>query len=241
VRSYVAGTDLAIQVVFEVDGENAVPDAGSVSYTLRDKAGASITSYVDLAVTTDENTTQISVAVPAAVNAKTLNFENRTVSVKFKVSGQTYFIDRSYRLVDRIPMSADANSCRSLLGLAANELPDDDLDLPMAYYLVTSDDDVSKSTFDNALSAGTKVQHAANRAIVCRALLEVLPSMQMRTLQSEKSQTSSASRFVTLDFKKIENWLQGLYAAAKATVSGTPQDSLPLLQLATPTDVITGA
>ena len=237
-QSFIAGTDLAIRVLFEVGGEPVVPDLASVFYTIRDNVGAALAGHTDVAVVTTADTGEISVSAPANINGKALTFENRTISVKFKISGQTHFIDKAYRLVDRINMTVDAGSCRSLLGLAPNELPDEDLDLHMAYILTA--DNIGKAVLDAALIAGTSITHAANRAIACRAILEVISSLQLRALAQEKSQTASMSRLTKLDFNKIETWITQLYAKARLTVNGETQGGLPLLALVTPTDPITG-
>lgn len=237
-RSFVAGTDLAVEIVFALGDDLVVPDVGTVYYTVLNNAGVGISGLINQPVSTTTEQSSVSIAIPQAANAKSLTYENRTVSVKYQLSGQTHFITSVYRLIDLIPMTADAAGCRSLIGLADNELADVDLDVPMAYYLTA--DDVGKAALDAALIAGNKTTYAANRAIVARALIEVLPSLVLRANASEKSQTASAARLPNINFDKLAGWLTSIYSTAVTTLSGATVDPLSLMGLSTPIDTITG-
>lgn len=238
-QSFVAGSPLSIEVSFVQDGETVIPDIGSVSYTVRDNTGGAVAGQTDLSVSTTSDTTAISVLVPQAVNVKALAFEMRYITTTYLLNGQTEYVETTYRLVDRIPLAIDANSVRSLIGLQDNELPDSDIDLPMAYYLVAND--VGRDVLDAALITGTSIAYSANRAIAARALLELLPSLQLRANASEKSQTASASRLTNIDFDKVTAWLGNIYSNAQLVLTGGLYVPLPLIAAALPVDVITGA
>lgn len=239
--TFIAGQDITVDVLF-VKGvdETVVPDIGSVKYDLFDNSGAPLDAAV--AVTTDGTDTHIPIPILAAKNAKASgkDFEMRTLRVHWEDDGAPYITEIQYRIADFVPHSVSPLGVRSLLGLAKNELPDEDLDIYAAYVEVA--EDIGSAALLTALTAGNSSTISANRAIAAKTLLNVLGSIEIRTMQEDKSNTAQLSRFSKIDFATVRAWLQKLYDDAVDVVvppSTTGSDAVLITTMPT-IDSITG-
>lgn len=239
-KSFIAGQDLSFEVLFELNLETVVPDVGSVTYDLRDNAGALLRTGV--AVITTVTSTQATIVIAAADNGKTLDFENRTLIVKWKANSVPHETVIQYRLIDFIPLSVNPDSVRALLGLSKPELPDADIDLYAAYLTVR--DDFGAALVSGALTSGDVKTLQVNRAIAVAALLAVLGSIEIRVIQQDKSNTAQLTRFSKIDFTTIRAWLGNLYDSAKNIIVGEDPSAYGagvIIGVTTPTtDPVTG-
>ncbi len=222
-RNFLANQAVTLDVLFEQGVDTVIPDVASVTYTLYDNNGAQVSGAVDVAVTTTSNTTSVPITIASGKNAKVGLFENRTLVVKYKLNGGDRQQQYQYRLIDFVPMTATPDGARSMLGAARNELPDQDIDLYQAYIEVCAD--VDSTTVNNALVAAGATNFAANRAIICRALLNIVPGIQFRLVQDSKSNTAQITRFAKVDFAALTAWLTGLYDAALEIIDPTEPDA----------------
>ena len=209
-KTFLAGADVTVDVLFEQGTDTVIPDVGSVKYTLYSNAGAALAT--DVAVTTTVDTTEVAIPVLAANNAITGDFEVRTLIVNYKVNGGSRQQQVQYRLIPFIPLAVSCDDVRALVGFSKKELPDSDLNIYTAYLEVV--DDVGLEFVTPALTAKDNTTLSLNRAVVCRALIAILPSLQMRALHRAKRKTAEVSRFSKIDFGALADWLWDLYLQA---------------------------
>jgi hypothetical protein len=239
-QNNIAGKDISVTVLFEDDAGNlVVPDTGSVTYTLYGSAGTALASNV--AVTAP--LTQVSITILAALNAKTALYEQRTLVVTYKLSGATYTRTFMYRLVDFVPMSVTVDRVRAFIGVGRNELPDSDIDLYETYIQVVAD--IGQDLVTAALVGVGKVNLSVNLAITCQAVLQIMPGIRTRFLQSSKSNTASASRFASMDLEAVMADVQSMYEGACAGVTNTDLSQanagVYLAVSSPPVDYVTGS
>lgn len=230
---FTAGVDVTVPVEFKVDGEFVVPTAGSVTYTLKGNDGSNI--LTNQPVETDANTTQIAIVVQAAHNAKVDTVEQRFLLVTFTYNNQTYQVRRFYSLIDFLLYTCSEADVRAFIGVSEYELPDPDIDLVKAYYKVLDD-------YENLATALTdsSLRRSANDAIKLAAVIDVIPSLQLRVLQLDKGGDKQYMRLQTIDFDQLRTDAITRYSDAVRELNGALETILPLLQIVTPTDVITG-
>jgi hypothetical protein len=192
VRTENPGQDLGFAIPLVRNGEPFLPDNGQVSWSLRGQDGSVIVGPTQVTGVTD---TQVQLTVVAADNtvAGGLLFEKRTILVTGAVGGQPFSIRVIYRLTAWLNYTASADDVRAFMGIDLAELPDSDIDLTIAYSDVAGV--VSKDLLDSALVAGDATEIAANRAIVARAVINVIPSAQARMLKSQSDGTQDIDRF----------------------------------------------
>lgn len=224
-------------------GELRVPDAG-VTYTLYDNDGAPVAGHNNVAINPGAVTTYPLVLPGAANMLGGTDFESRTLTVNYAVGGAPYQFRESYRIGPFVHFVADPKFVRTLVGLAPVELPDEDLDLTMAYFLVA--EDVDRDVLDEALAAGVSVSLWANRAIAWRSLIEIVPSLPLRALASEESKSASVSRFRTVSVAELTNQIFNGYIQALSEIRTVYSLPVPTVTLPTifivarDTDPITG-
>lgn len=233
------GTNATLSVAFMFQGDYEIPDANSVTYTLRDNLGNAVPGYVDLPLTPAAGATSVSIVIPGSENTNAKTFELRTVVVSYTVNGAGRAIPFTYRVINFVQMTATPDDVRRLLSVAANELPDSDIDLIEAYFLVANE--VTPSVLTTALSAGDITTIAANKALAARAALEVIPTLQLRILQVEQSATDVAKRYSGVDFQAVRDYVASVYAQNKATFTGITTVTYEMAVMVTPLDAVTGA
>lgn len=233
--------DEPVSLTFSIveDGEFATPDPDSMTYSLRDNAGERVVGQTDVPVSVSENQTSVTVEIDGVQNSKAKDFEFRTVELKYKINGESRSVRRSYRVIDYLPYQTSINDVRNFLGLAQHELNEDDVDLVAVYYEVM--DDVDAAIFTQALIAGGITTLRANDAIMAKACLKVIPSLQLRALQSEKGMDNSASRFQSINWDRLHVRAETLYADMIRQISpNAPENVRPFITKITPTDPVTG-
>jgi hypothetical protein len=234
-----AGQATSILIDFIVDDEFVMPDVGTVNYTVRDNTGNPVVGHISVAVVTTTETTTISVVIPAEVNTNALEFENRFMTVEFQVGGQSYQIQKIYRVINWINISAQRHQVREHLGISPQELPENEVDLIEAYYDVK--EDLGSTDLDTILTAGSRLTFYANWMIIYKAALKALPSLQLRVLQSEKTDTLQRARLAKIDLDKLGRDTSAVYSNAKAIVTGVVTENPTLLLVTTEIDPVTGA
>jgi hypothetical protein len=238
-RYEVAGRDVTVTVRFMVDGDFVVPDASSVTYTLRGNDGLPVAGQTDVAVGTTDSQTETNITIAAVRNGKAKDFENRFVTVEFKVAGQAYSATTAYRLIDWLGVTVTGDDVRSFIGLDSHELADAELDLHASYYEIKKQ--LGGTVFDDALTAGDDKTLGANRAVLCHQVLRLVPSLRLRTVQREATDTASFDRYKTIDWSAIASLASAELAAGLSAIAGSAVDEVTIFQLTTRTDPVTGA
>ncbi|MGO4302252.1 hypothetical protein [Cupriavidus sp. RAF12] len=236
-----AGEDVTINVDFLVQGVPAVPDTDTVAYTVFGNDGQALPDLTSLPLTVTGTSAEI--AVPAAQNALgTLGAEQeaRYVRVNYRVEGKAYVARVTYRLHPFVPMEASPDSVRNALGVAPNELPDEDIDLVASYLAIKADypDAVA------ALTATTVASLAANRVITLHAAIQALPSLRLRLPQVDRTENSTFQRFNGKWDElraELEAQLQDQLVLASPTAATTAGTLQPVFSVSTPTDPVTNA
>lgn len=235
---FTAGEDVTLVVPFLADGEYATPDADSVVYSVRDNAGALFPDYTAVPYA-HEGADRAIITLPASINAKTLTTEYRTLIVSYAVEGKPFRAACSYRLDDWLNITVGAAEVRAQLGLSAEELPDEDIDLPKAYYSL--DRDLGDGLLSAALSAGGVEAQFANDAVVYRAVLDLLPSLRLRVLVEEKSSTTSYRRLAEVDFDALTAAFSSMLEDVLTSVAGGESTYAVPFVASTRTDPVTGS
>jgi hypothetical protein len=216
-----------------------VPDANSVYWSLYAHDGSLLTGPT-LITTTPTDT---GVTIPINSSHQTIGagkrFEKRQVIVTWTTGGQGHTWRTFYRVLPITNYSVSKDDVRSLLGLNADELLDEEIDLFAAF--LTVEDDISQATLAAALSSGTLKETSANLLIEVTAAIAVIPSLRLRTPMTTSDGGKSWQRFRTPpDWDAITGELAARRASLVATVTDTLTAGAPLAIFTQPTDVITG-
>lgn len=232
-----AGEDLTFDIELVVGGVPTQPDAGSATFSVRDQSGEVIADLGHKALAVPGTTA--SIVVPAVANqlAEGSDTESRFVTLSYVAAGQSRQQRASYSLHRFLPLEADCNAVRSLLGVAADELPDDDIELIPAYFeLIEANGD----TLASAFTATNTKRGFANRALTALAALDAIPSLQLRITQSRQNENASFSRFASVNFERLRQDLRAELSDALNGVTSNTTLVIPTLFLvSTPTDPVT--
>ena len=237
---YVGGTDTLLTHRFVRSGEPFVPDTGTVKYTVSDHDAVPISGLVNVPVTTNNSTFQITFVVTAINNAISLSkdFERRFVSVSYERDGQAYTDEFQYRLRPATKYSVSAQDVRSFIGLQDKELEDFEIDLFNSYLIAKRD--LGTISIDTLLSSGTIQELAANGMIKAQAVLSVLPSVKQRMAQEETNGVTGFKRVQIKDLLDVELAARNLYANALTELVIPVDAALTLVLTTTDADPITG-
>jgi hypothetical protein len=147
-------------------------------------------------------------------------------------------IRMALRVIPLLIHTASPQGVRELLGINANELADEAIDLVTAYFEV--EDEVTKTLLDAALTSGTTKEVAANQAILARAALNVLPSLRHRIAQKETDGMVGFDRPEIKDFDHLHHELTARYGEAVSKVTGRTPLGYQMAVFTQPVDPITG-
>lgn len=207
-----AGTSFTVRVdLLEV------PTTGTTTYTIRDHDGSPISGHIDQPLPDGQIVT---VDFPSAITALTpgSDFGKRTLVVRFTDSdGSTKIVTKVVRLIPFINTYVTPEMVRDWIGLNETELPVDQVNIPSAYLAVKRE----LEDIDTLLAAGDATEVAANDAILARAVLDLIPSLQLTVARSQTDGPISFDRFSELDLERLAQQARDLYDAALDTVGRT--------------------
>jgi hypothetical protein len=233
-----AGTPTALTIPFIIGTQPVAPDAGTVTYTIKDQLGTPMDGLTEIAYTGTGY--ELKILVPSTAHQITgqRRFERRTVVVSFKVSGEIMQISRTYRIVPEPIYTVEAGDVRAFIGIEEHELPDDDIDLLSAYLVVEKD--VTAEVLTAALQSGTTDEISANNLIRLRAVLDVLPSAKQRMAQSETNGVKQFSRVDLKELDKLKLEAERRYQEAIDELVTVTEVNVSVFVAVTGTDAITG-
>ena len=235
---FVSGSDVTLSIPFLVNGEFATPDAGSVTFSVRDNSGTLL--ITNQAYTPTNNVGLIT--VPAVYNTKTLTTENRAVIVNYSVASQLYQMVQRYRLTDWFNFTCGPDDVRAQLGVSSTELPDADIGIVDGYFSLKDDLNTNYQTnLDAALTAGGLMTSYANIAVVCQTCHDLFGSLRLRALNKEQSGTTSYQRFASINWDRVEDDVSARMEQAIQFITGVTASFPPIFVGGSRTDPITNA
>lgn len=234
--NFPADQDVTLRVDFVVGGELEVPDAATS--TIRGNVGEVLDGPT--AITLGPTQSYATITVPAALNDKTLGIEKRSVVVTYEVEGAEFTTTVTYLLVDALPLLFGAPEVMSWLGLDADDLSDQDIDMMGAYYALKAI--LTTGVLDAALSStDPNTQLRANWAVIYKAITQIAPqSLKIRLNQIEKSDATSFTRFKDIDFDALIADAAGRLDEIVEELDPDTASQATLLILTNPTDQFTG-
>lgn len=227
-----SGRTAHFPIQFEVEGEIVV--ATSLDVTLIHKDGSEVALPQSFLPGTDFNIQVDAAHLSLADGAR---YEPHTLLVQFGTDRGLREFQVFFMVSERLPIVVTPHDVRSLLGLTGSELPDADIDLPLAYFDLL---DTYGSELDDVFAQSGFQFLAANHAVVARAALMVIPSLKLRIAQTQKAEDQTFTRFAGTDLELLQaeiqrNLTEYLDQALKR--EATPPT---FLLFGTPTDAITG-
>lgn len=240
----VTGREVAITAKFVVDGDYITPDASSVKYTLYRADGSADPVYTNITAAVTSPAT--SVLIKTVANSNTLasgaKMERRNLVVTFTYATQSYTLEYPYLLVPVISLAVGAREVRTVLGVNDLELPDTDIDLRQAYWDVARDidEDTGEDDLDEMLEGATSDTVVANRAIVLKCALGLIPTMPLRVMTSEEGEGKSFTRG-RVDWTALGDRLSAEYSRSLELIGATDAVTQDILVLTEETDPVTGA
>lgn len=211
-RWFQSGAGFVLSVPLEVNELPVRPD-GDLRWTLADQTGAVLGSnprYGSFLGTTASLLLEAADLVIAPENQT----EARYILLQFEVSGETVEQRTSFGLSPFLPIEASAQTVRTILGISGEELATDEVDLITSFYELS---DTYGATMMTALSSGkVKVRNGVNKAIALKACIDLLPSLQLRTYQTNQNENAMFTRFRGIDWDRLAADLQGRLAESLA-------------------------
>lgn len=233
-----SGETANLRFVFLDGRDTFIPDTNSVSYTVRDNTGTPIDDYEDVAVVTGPTTAGITVSIPGDVNEITGKIERRTVTVKATKAGQYWSLTQGYFISEWMNTWVTPKDVRDYLGVNADELPDDDMNLVTAYLSVEGE--LGASVLTTALASGTLDAVKANNAIMYRMAQDALPGLAYRIAQSETNGTLAFTRLAKLDLDKLIAETAKRYGEIVSDLGGISTGNRTWFMFSTDLDPFTG-
>lgn len=215
-----------------------IPDAGSVTLSIRDHSGALLAGW-DKAPVVDTLSTQVNITLPADVFLIDVadTYQARYLTLDFLVATKPHSSETILRVGRWLPLQIDGNAVRALIGLEYEELPDESMDIRTAYYELAAE---HGTAFSDAFVSTGPTSFGANRAVGFKILLNAFASLPQRILQSEKDEYAQWVRNKT-DFADLREALEAALSESLADISSTLGSVLPTVFAVTdPTDPITG-
>lgn len=238
-KYHLAGEDTTVTFDFLHEGQFVVPDQGTVTYTVRGTDGTKLVDSQSVNTGTDQ--TQIQVVVSASNNQKSGDIEKRSVVVNYQVDGHPFQMVKQYWLTDWLNFTAWPSDVRMYMGVNESELRDHEIDLTWAYFKVRREMGDNATAFDSALDATDDSAYYANMAIIYRAVLDLIPSLQLRVAQREQDDQQAYARLNNIDFEALQRRTNNAYTAAKRVIRGDDQLTPPtLMSVVAVDDPITG-
>ena len=238
----IVGSAHTVSFDLQVGVDYVDPDAGSVTYTVRDNTGAAISGQTDVEI--DENDIidqRVTISVPSGAHtvSGSRDYEQRTVQLKFTVDGQSYSFLKHYYVTPWLNYRVEPISVLGLIGLKEGEVWADQVDLVRSYHMLKNQ--LGGTVLDTALASGTAEQFAANEAIRYFAALDMIRCIELKALRKAGGDSMSYQRFEKIDFDSVRASLQ---LSLDELVDGFDTDGAEtaiIFLVSNPTNPITGA
>lgn len=226
-----ADQDVSVGIDYLVGDQFVVPT--SATYSVRKSDGTVLATGQMPAAATNE-----ALVVAAANNGLTggNEFEQRFITIIFVYAGQTYQDSKAYGIFSFVPLTATPQDVRREIGLDLSELPDNEIDIPQAYFVLSS---IHGTTFTDAFTSSDIKAISANRAVALQAAIDIVESLPLRTFSMMRSEDSQVERFSGIDFDKLASNLKSKLSNELEVAKNTTVTQPTIFDVSTPTDVIT--
>lgn len=230
-----SGEPITLPVELTLGGEFVVPDAGSLSMTLRAGDGT-ILKQEDLP---DTSLSTVQIAIDASYNtlADGDDLALRFLRLDWTVASKPAMTLVSYQVTPSVFFAFGPREIRALLGATVEEFPDDSFAVYQAYLNLKA----SFPDLTGYLQAPDLTALAAHKAVALQAALDTAPSWPMRFMTTETEENATLTRS-KIDFPLLERSLRAQLQTQTATMTGTTgvTTTLPaLMAVSSPTDPIT--
>lgn len=173
---------------------------GVASWTLL-KADMTAVQGVGASLETQEGDTVLSIEVPAEGHDKTGDTEARFIQLSWTSNGKPRRCHFGYLVVDWAPIITTTDAVRDFLGAHPAEIPDASIDIWAAWLHLRTK--LGAQAALNRLLATDGSALTLNKAIACRAAIEVAMWMKLRLASKMSSETLSFQRFANIDIDAL--------------------------------------
>lgn len=234
------GLDVPLTIMFGDDRQPDIPAVGSVYYTVYNHAGQPIQELIDVPVSTGATDFRVRITIPAEHNLIGAGhlFSKRTILMRYQVGGLIKTKRVGYRLLPVTNHSVTPKMVRDFLGVRADEVEDDAMDLFVTYLEVA--ERVTKPVLDAALISGTHAEIKANELIVAWQVLKILPSLKNRMAQSQSNGVHRYNRPLIKNFDELYARAAGIVSASLTSIIGGTSESPVYVVFTNDVDPITG-
>jgi hypothetical protein len=208
---------------------------GALVYSLTDDAGTVVDSG---SITINAGDVSNLIVIDGAHNTISGLFAGRTLAWHYTTATGLVTDRTTYRVDSVIPFPVSCDGSRDKLGVDNTELPDDLLDMLLAY------SDISQLLDPTQAPAGSRTALLVTHAIEAQAVLRCLPILQVTLASRESSGTNSFQRYDTIDWNNLESYLYAYIARAQNEIAPTNDPTVGkfLFQAIPPAiDAVTGA
>lgn len=186
---------------------------------------------------------KVTLEIPSSVNVLTnddlftqLYLECEVVNDEDYMS-KSFEFKESYRVIDFLPITKNANDVRVLLGVDAISVPDENIDIYNSYFLLLNE---VGDRLKTALTSGGINSIRANEAIALKSAIELCPSLKLLIPKSETDNVVSQTRFDDVGIADLKKDLEGRLSTILNEISGEGSFSAVLFQFGTVEDILTG-
>jgi hypothetical protein len=181
---------------------------GVFTYSLYDDDGNPVASLNNVNIIPEVGAVSVLIEIPNVANTLTKPlFESRTLAWYYTTSLGAVNGSFSYQIQKKVPFPVTYDGVRTKLGVDKFELPDDRIDLLMAY---VEFNEVFTNGLDAYASLGNSTALKITNAIEAIAALKVLPTLQLSLARKMVSGTNQYERWATIDWDAIIADLQGI-------------------------------
>jgi len=233
------GKTLNKLIEFQAGGSPVSPELAA--YIVRDIAGEVVPS-TNIPVEPDAVSAWISVPSSAHTLDPNERYRQHRIDVSYTADGLQFDSYYAYYVVPDLFISHTAEDVRSLLGLSASELPDDQVNFYRSYIDLASGE--YGEDFLNALnSTDLDLVFAAKQLIYWQTILSLFSTVRMSLYKSVESETSKITRLGNASsLDPLESMINDKFALYLSIIQSTSNVVAPVVFIvSTGTDPVTGA
>lgn len=174
---------------------------GVFTYSVTDDEGNPVAGLNNVEVTPPAGAVSTLIQIPQVANTLTKPlFEGRTISWFYTTVLGAVNGSHSYQIQKRVPFPCTAEGVRTKLGVDANELPDERIDLLMSYIEFNS---LFLDGLDAYTLSGDATALKITNAIEAVAALKILPTLQLSLARRLTNGTNEYERWNKIDWELL--------------------------------------
>ncbi|MBL4705474.1 MAG: hypothetical protein JKY54_13205 [Flavobacteriales bacterium] len=200
------------------------PESGSLKVELKDIFGNEILSLVDQAYPFELTADQF--VIPDGQTSKDFRLK-----ISFTVEGLVYTLNSRIKVEKVLPVSFDKSDVINELN-ARDHIDESIVDIHLAYHQVNNE-------IETELFSDTSMYIWDNRLVYLRTLINLLPTYELKVLQTKRVDDHSETRFKA-NLKDIKLSFESEYYKILADNYGYSAEIDTLVSVVETTDIITG-